>query len=226
MAASRTEDLHLETARAEVYRFFAALLLNQPTPELLGGLLTEKGASALDALFPQHPVAARFKELVEQYSRGTWRDEDFLLDYESMFRVPGDAYIHPFESVYRNQNVAMGQPNRSMILGPHALEVARMYQAEGLGPRENAAELPDHLGVELEFMAFLCDQRAAALKAGDRETALAFRCKEHLFLTEHLLEWGPECLGKIEQGASTPLYRYLAGLLKSFLEEESRLLGG
>jgi TorA maturation chaperone TorD len=221
MTASRTENLHLEAARAEVYRFFAALLLTQPTPGLLGGLLTERGASALDALFPQHPVAARFRELVEHYSRGTWRDEDFLLDYESMFRVPGDAYIHPFESVYRNQDVAMGQPNRLMILGPHARGVARMYQAEGLGPREDLAELPDHLGVELEFMAFLCGQTAVAIEAGDAETATAFRCKQHTFLMEHLLTWGPECLGKIEEGASTPLYRYLAGLLKSFLEEES-----
>jgi len=221
MTASRTENFHLEAARAEVYKFFAALLLNQPTPELLGGLLTEQGASGLDALFPQHPVAARFKELVEHYSRGTWRDEDFLLDYESMFRVPGDAYIHPFESVYRNQNVAGGEPSRSMILGPRAREVARIYEAEGLGPREDFAELPDHLGVELEFMAFLCGQTAAALEAGDGETATAFRCKQHVFLTEHLLEWSPDCLGKIEDGASTPLYRYLASLLKSFLEEES-----
>jgi len=221
MTASRTENLHLEAARAEVYRFFAALFLNQPTHGLLGGLLTEQGASALDALFPGHPVAARFKELVEHYGRGTWRDEDFLLDYESLFRVPGAAYIHPFESVYRDQNFAMGQPNRSMILGPNAREVARMYQAEGLGPREDFDELPDHLGVELEFMAFLCGQTAAAIEAEDGETTTALRTKQHVFLTEHLLTWSPDCLGKIEEGASTPLYRYLASLLKSFLEEES-----
>jgi TorA maturation chaperone TorD len=221
MTASRTENSHLEAARAEVYKFFAVLLLNQPTPELLGGLLTEQGASALDALFPQHPLAARFRKLVEHYSRGTWRDADFLLDYESLLRVPGDAYIHPFESVYRNQNVAGGKPSRSMILGPHARTVARLYEAEGLGPREDFTELPDHLGVELEFMAFLCAQTAAALEARDSETATAFRCKQHVFLTEHLLTWTPECLGKMKDRAGTPLYRYLAGLLKSYLEEES-----
>ena len=98
----------LEKARGEVYRFFATLFLNQPTQELLDGILSDQGASALEALFPDEPSIGRFKDLVEDYRKGNNKAEEFLLDYEAMFRVPGDAYIHPYESVYRQESYPGG----------------------------------------------------------------------------------------------------------------------
>jgi len=215
-----SESIDLESARGEVYAFFAALLLNQPAPELLAGILSDQGASALEALFPYQLGAHQFRQLVNGYRCGAWQAEDFVLDYDAMFRVPGDAYIHPFESVYRGENTGTGKAKCSTVCGTWARETVKMYEAEGLGLREGFTELPDHLGVELEFMAFLCRKTAEALESGDQEGAAAFCSKQHAFLTGHILPWSQGCLAKMEENANTPLYRCLASLLRSFLEDE------
>ena len=210
----------LGKARAEVYRFFATLILNQPTQEILDGVLSDQGASALEALFPDDPSVGRFRELVEDYRNGHNKAEEFLLDYEAMFRVPGDAYIHPYESVYRHENDPGGGGKKARVYGVWAQEVAKLYEAEGLEPREGFTELPDHLGVELEFMAFLCQRAAEAVASGDQKEAEIFGSKQREFLQNHLLPWSEKCLVKMKEKASTPLYRHLANLLKSFLVEE------
>lgn len=220
MTTSNKQNVGIESARGGVYAFFAGLLLNPPTPELLVGILSEQGASAFEALFPKHPAIARFRELIEDYRRGGWQAEDFFLDYEAMFRVPGDAYIHPFESVYRDGNYSSGNTKSALVWGPCAREVAKLYEAEGLALREGFTELPDHLGVELEFMAFLCRKIAKTLDKGDQKGAAAFYSKQHAFMGEHLLSWSCECLVKMGEKASTPFYRHLASLLRSFLEDE------
>lgn len=221
MTMSSIGNSSLEKARAEVYRFFATLFLNQPTQELLDGILSDQGASALEALFPDEPSVGRFREMIRDYLNGNNKAEEFLLDYEAMFRVPGDAYVHPYESVYRHESYPGGGAKKAMVYGVWAQEVAKLYQAEGLAPREGFTELPDHLGVELEFMAFLCQRVAEAVASGDHKEAEVFGSKQREFLQNHLLSWSEKCLMKIKEKASTPLYRHLANLLKSFLEEEN-----
>jgi TorA maturation chaperone TorD len=220
MTMSSIGNSGLEKARAEVYRFFATLFLNQPTQEILDGVLSDQGASALEALFPDDPSVGRFRELVEDYRNGNNKAEEFLLDYESMFRVPGEAYIHPYESVYRHESYPEEGVKKAMVYGVWAQEVAKLYEAEGLAPIEGFTELPDHLGVELEFMAFLCHRAAEAVASGDNKDAEIFGSKQREFLQKHLLSWSEKCLMKMKEKASTPLYLYLANLLKSFLAEE------
>jgi TorA maturation chaperone TorD len=217
---SSTNNSDIEKARAEVYRFFATLFLNQPTQELLDGVLSDQGASALEALFPDEPSEVRFREMVGDYRNGNNKAEEFLLDYEAMFRVPGDAYIHPYESVYRHESQPGEGVKKAMVYGVWAQEVAKLYEAEGLAPREGFSELPDHLGVELEFMAFLCQRAAEAEANEDHKEAEVFGSKQREFLQNHLLSWSEKCLMKMKEKASTPLYRHFASLLKSFLMEE------
>ena len=220
MTMSSIGDPDLEKARAEVYRFFATLFLNQPDQDLLNGILSDQGASALEALFPHEPTVVQFRELVRDYGNGKNTSEEFLLDYEAMFRVPGDAYVHPYESVYRQENSDGGGGKKAMVYGVWAQEVAKLYEAEGLEPREGFTELPDHLGVELEFMGYLCQRAAEAVASGDHKKAEIFGSKQREFLQNHLLSWSDKCLMKMKEKASTSLYRHLANLLESFLAEE------
>lgn len=220
MTMSSIGSPDLGKARAELYRFFATLFLNQPTQEILDGVLSDQGASALEALFPDDPSVGRFRKLVENYRNGHNKAEEFLLDYEAMFRVPGEAYIHPYESVYRHESYSNGGVKKATVHMVWAQEVAKLYEAEGLAPREGFSELPDHLGVELEFMAFLCHRAAEAVASGDHKEAEIFGSKQREFLQNHLLRWSEKCLMMMKEKASTPLYRHLASLLKSFLVEE------
>ncbi len=108
----------------------------------------------------------------------------------------------PHESVYRE----------GRLMGEASAELLALYGAWGL---EAEPTMADHIGAELEFMAFL-----AALPA-EAETLTARRA----FLRDHLLAWAPAFAEDVEQAAELPFYRALAQLLRVFLrQEEARLL--
>ena len=213
-------DMLIERARGQVYGFFSSLFLNQPSPEMLNRLLGENGAAVWESMFPKHPACARMRVLSEAYLRGECQAEEFLLDYEALFRVPCDSYVHPFESAYIREGFSAGKVNGSTMMVGRTLEIAAIYREQDLSPREGFSELPDHLGVELELMALLCRKTAAALEKGDRQKAAHFVSRQRSFLEDHLLKWGPGCLDKVQKKGRTPLYACLADLLKAFLEEE------
>jgi putative dimethyl sulfoxide reductase chaperone len=210
----------MEKARGQVYNFFSTLFLNPPTAEMLAGVLGENGAGVWEAMFPQQPAGERLRALSQAYARGEWQADDFLLDYEALFRVPGDSYVHPFESVYREHSSSPGKAKGCAVMGDQAREVALIYREQGLAPREGFTEFPDHLGVELELMAVLCQRTAKALEEENRRDAERLSSQQRAFLSEHLLKWSPDRLNKVREKGQTPLYACLADLLRAFLEKE------
>lgn len=220
---TNNQDSTMERARGQVYAYFSALFLNQPTAHGLAQLLSEDGVDAWESMFPQHPACARLRELSQAYHRGEWQADDFVLDYEALFRVPGQSYVHPFESVYRQEGFAAGKVKGCAVLAEPAREVAAVYREQGLAPREGFTELPDHLGVELELMAVLCRRAAKAYDEESPHDAVRLTTRQRDFLSQHLLKWGPQCLTKVRENGRTPLYGYLADLLRAFLEKEGEL---
>lgn len=218
-----SQDIHMEGARGQVYEFFSALFLNQPEAQMLARLFGEEAVNAWEAMFPKHPACVRLKELSRAWERGEWQEEDFLLDYEALFRVPGDGYVHPFESVYCQEGFAAGKVKTCSVLAKQAREVASVYREQGLTPREGFTEFPDHLGVELELMAVLCRKTAEALYEGNRDDAVRLASQQRSFLLRHLYEWAPRCMDKVRKNGSTPLYVCMADLMKAFLAKEDEL---
>lgn len=214
-------DSGWERARQQVYGFFAVLLLRQPTPESLAGLLCEQGLAGLQALFPGEPAVQRLGLLAKERSRGLWPHAEFLSDFESLLRVPGENYLHPYEAAYATAPEGGGQ---ARLCTARTQEVARAYAAQSLGPGEGSPELPDHLGVELEFMAYLCGHAASRLEEDDREDAGRYTMLQETFFQEHLEQWAFDCLSRMEARAQTPFYRCLASLLGRFLREEQQRL--
>ena len=214
----------MEKARGQVYEFFSALLLNPPTEEMLARVLGEDGINAWEDMFPRHPACARLREISQAHRRGEWQADDFLLDYEALFRVPGDSYVHPYESVYRREGFSSGRVRDCAVLTEQTREVATIYRELGLAPREGFTELPDHLGVELELMAVLCRKTAQSLEEGNRHDAARAVSRQRFFLSHHLIEWVPQCLDKVQENGRTPFYSCLADLLRAFLETEGNLI--
>jgi TorA maturation chaperone TorD len=217
------QENRVEKARGQIYEFFSAFFLAPPTAEMLARVLGEDGVSIWEVMFPKHPACGGLRELSQAYRRGEWQAEDFLLDYEALFRVPSDSYVHPFESVYRQEGFSSGKAKSCVVLAEQARQVASIYREQGLAPREGFTELPDHLGVELELMAVLCRRTAKALEEKNRCDAARLASQQHSFLSHHLLKWGPQCLNKIREKGGTPLYACLSDLLKTFLEKEDDL---
>ena len=88
--------------------------------------------------------------------------------------------------------------------GKVTIAVERFYGGAGLSLLDHCIEMPDHLGLELEFMAALC--RLEGELEETRDAAALPRCVEfqRTFLEEHLSRWAPECCENVIRHARLP----------------------
>jgi len=124
--------------------------------------------------------------------------EELEAEYARLFVGPGRPVAHPYESVYRE----------GRVMGDCTLAVRQSYAAEGLAPEGHS--LPDHVAVELEFMAYLAQREAEARERGDEEGALAYLRQQEAFLSEHLSRWLPRFCQRVLAGEAHPFYADLA----------------
>jgi TorA maturation chaperone TorD len=219
-----TLTLDMENARAEVYQFLGTLLTENLSPESLGNILNVKTASHVKALFSDPEVHRDFEKLIDDFSERRLTATDIMLDFEALLRVPGPAYICPYESSYRNRKQIQGLTQWGSLNGPSTRAVQRFYQNEHLCVRSELADFSDHIGAEMTFMACLCRKMAQALNTGNETIAEKLREKQKQFLQNHLLQWSKDFAKEMRSKASTLFYRCLADLLSNFLDMEERFL--
>ncbi len=148
-------------------------------------------------------------------SPGAVRLAPLVADYGRLFEVPGDAFVRPWESVYRGEE--------HLLLDRESDEVGAWYRRFGMEVPSADTEPPDHLGLELRFVAHLCGLGVAALERGEgvalREVTRGLRG----FLEEHLAVWAGECLANVIANARTAYYRGAAHLARGSIGETLRL---
>lgn len=212
----------MENARAEVYKFLGTLLTENPSSESLGNILNMKTASHVKALFPDPEVHRDFGKLIDDFSEGRLAAMDIMLDFEALMRIPGPAYICPYESSYRGRKQIEGLTQWGSLNGPSTRAVQRFYQNEHLSVRNELADFPDHIGAEMTFMACLCHKMAEALNTGHETIAEELREKQRQFLQKHLLQWSKDFAEEMRSKAATLFYRCLADMLSQFMEMEKK----
>jgi len=102
--------------------------------------------------------------------------------------------------------------------------VARFYENAGAQILGQCIEMPDHLGVELQLMEFLCSVEAEL--SLNEDTEKLYRCRElqKQFLEQHLLRWAFDCCDRIAKFAKIRFYKAVGLLLSEFLQEEREAL--
>jgi TorA maturation chaperone TorD len=213
------EQIQWEEARSAVYGFFSQAFLRGPSRSFLEALISDDGAGNLRELFPDAAYRQELAQVGREVREGRLNLEGAVLDFEALVRIPGPHYLSPYESVYRSQSAG----GRGCLCGPEALAAEQLYLREGLGPGEGVNELPDHVGVELEFMAFLCRKAAGAMRAGDLALLAEYRHRQQHFFREHLGAWVRLLADRLASQAQTSLYRFLGIFLNLFLELEANL---
>lgn len=99
-------------------------------------------------------------------------------------------------------------------------DVAGFYAAFGAEPSGPAADRPDQVGCELEFLAFLIATRVENEAEGRDEDAAVCADAEDAFLRDHLGRWlGPFCL-ELEKATLDPAFVALARLGQRFAVTE------
>lgn len=82
-------------------------------------------------------------------------------EYRKLFLGPIPPYIVPVESVYKRWSLSsectLGiAGERGYLMGDPALDMIRRYQESGVVVPDLYASMPDHIALELEYMAYLC----------------------------------------------------------------------
>jgi len=203
-------------ARANVYRFLASLYNTPPSRELLARMKGEGFADHLRVVFG--PKADSLIGYLEGFGadEGDW--EALRLEYDALFRVPGPRYVRPYEAVYRDK--------RGLVWGKPTVAVKGLYRRAGADISEDFMELPDFIGLELEFMGFLCSREGEAWQEGDEDSALKYLALQREFLEGHLGQWVAEFCQEMLEKAESGFYRGLAEMTREYvLEDEERVQG-
>lgn len=167
-----------QSPRGRIYALLANVLTSPPTADSVRRVRAMAEVLGIDC-----PAEWPLRELEQEYG--------------DLFVVPSPKYAAPYESVYRDAWLLPCAPSdpsqggsanvmvKGLVMGESTLAVRRCYLDAGLVPAE---ELPDHIGNELRFMAYLWHREAEA-PSRNGEPMSRHRAR---FRDEHLLKWiGP-----------------------------------
>jgi TorA maturation chaperone TorD len=137
------------------------------------------------------------------------RADEVAWEFESLFG--GQVACSPYEAGYEPD------PFRGTR---QIADVAGFYRAFGATSDGPAAERPDHIACQLEFLAFLAARRVAATERGDGAEQAFLAGVEDDFLRSHLGHFmGPFCTA-VEETTESPVFGALARLGARFIAAE------
>lgn len=137
--------------------------------------------------------------------------EEMAVEFSALFLGPG-GHIPPYESV----QVEGG----GSLWGPETAAVKRYIEAAGFAYDKYYNSLPDHISMELDFMAHLCRQEARAWEADDAYRAANSLAFQHDFIERHLGTWADRFCACVVDRAELSFYREMARLTADFLSSE------
>ncbi len=139
-------------------------------------------------------------------------------EYNRLFVGPMPPLAHPYESVYRTAG--------GLVMGDCTLDVLRSYAQEGFVLSAEYKDLPDHVAVELEFMALLCQREEEASIAGLGAIAGALQRIECAFLEGHLRRWLPQFCQRVLLAAPSLYYGQWAQMTDLFTQWDVQRCSG
>jgi len=205
-------------ARRDLYRFLSTAFLAEPSPELLAHLRDDSFQAALAEWFSP-AVGADFRRVAEAMDAERFSDSA-RLEFTNLFLVPGGQHIAPYESVFRDRREVDAREVSGLLMGQSALDVQQWYRLAALEISGDFKELPDHIGLEFHYLAYLCDREQAFGDAGDSAKQTRAREMQRDFLKAHVLAWLGDLSEKIRAKAALPLYPAIASLAVEFCQSD------
>jgi TorA maturation chaperone TorD len=207
---------------------FLSQVLDYPTTEsmtkILGSDLIEVICSYKEALIKEKPNTSSLIISLEDLQNifleveNTGDYEGFLLElqkeYTRLCHASKPRLLPLFESVYRE----------GKLLQESTVDVARQYYGAGLKLDKDFSLPPDHISLELEFMAYLCSQEIEAIREKDFFVLDKAKKLQQKMLTEHLQLFVPEFAQRLQKHASLEFYKVTGRYMKNYIDWElSRL---
>jgi TorA maturation chaperone TorD len=230
--AEPAADTAIDLARECLYRFLAAALTD-PAVDGWGllldadsGRVAAHAAELLRADAGDGPAALGFGELPPDdldlapllAELGRPRAEQTAL-YDRVFGLVPSRECPPYETEYH----AGAEP---FFLAQQLADVAGFYRAFGLEPARGSPERPDHLALELEFVAILLTKKRLADGAPNGgELARVCAEAEAAFFRDHLAWWVPSFATGLRRKAGDGFYAAVARALAALMPLERAHFG-
>ncbi|MCB8816666.1 TorD/DmsD family molecular chaperone [Desulfosporosinus shakirovi] len=196
--------------RAVLYNLFAGSLARKVDDSWLNPGFREKLHLGLP------PVSGK-EEVLQALTRAAEDPKYFAelqLDYDALFNVPGPKLTFPYESCYTHRNI---DGTYGRLWQEPAQDMHRILEEWEIIFAEGWNLIPDHVAIELSFMAELCRRTGLAQEAEDLQRLQEWQRE---FFQAHLNSWLGEFVTVLAKKAGTEFYQGLAQLLGAFLEEE------
>jgi TorA maturation chaperone TorD len=227
-------DISVNMARQALYRF-AALSLVDPR----AGSWRHLRCAAEHSLLPNAAALIRALPEVRSVKLGIGERPAKLLDptavldrlpkspdalnieYETTFGLVVGSACPPYETEYIGSKFAFQRSNG-------LADISGFYHAFGLMIADGRAERPDHVALELEFMASLLALERRAVEAGfhqSEELLNICRDAQMRFLKEHLAWWVPAFARLLVHEHAGGFYAAVGTFLAALIPAERALLG-
>lgn len=209
---------YLALFRESTYRLLSQAFLYPEKQRLIVVSTTARqlrrqvGSMARFAFFGGWTRLLRFLEHLGQGDSG-----DIQGEFISLFVVnSGGIPCPPYESVHREP--------QGRLTGWLLAQVEREYAAAGLAPSPDLGELPDHVAVEMEFIAVLCGWEAKAWEERSLARGLEALRAQKGFLDRHLAVWVREFAAQLAVADGGGSYSVVGEGAQAFISHDSDLL--
>lgn len=193
--------------REDIYRFLSGLYLRPPSDALLESILD----GSITTLFRDDEEMSAFVKVAS--GMANIKDE-LEAEHASIFALPSG--VIPHEAVYLDKEKRLG--------GRVTMGVRQFYERTGTNISEDCIEMPDHIGMELEFMGLLCGLEKKFREKSDRSSL--WKCIEFqkAFLDVHLLKWAHQCCEKVIEKSVYGFYKAIAHFTNEFMKDEEKYI--
>jgi TorA maturation chaperone TorD len=231
--SSRDFDRAVNIARQALYRFASlsltdpragswerlSVLRDDPVPMEAAALVRSlRQARPAELGVGERPLADLNPRLV--LDRLPRSRRDLNAQYETTFGLLVSCACPPYETEYINSKFAFQRSNSLS-------DISGYYHAFGLEIAEAHPERPDHIVLELEFMARLLglERQAADDDAQCREERFHLcRDAQKRFMTEHLAYWAPPFAKLLNHVNCSGFYAAVGVFLAALIPAERALL--
>lgn len=207
--------------RAYLHRLFHIAFGAEPSGEELGALGSPQSVEAARYLAEREgsselSAAAELLASLGGHAGDAARIEALRSDYNRLFVVPGDSYVHPWESPYIGKE--------AMLFQESTLDVRHRYREHGFAAAGLGRFPEDHISMMLDFLAHLSSDAFEAFGDGDDAEVARILASQRDFSAVHLLNWVDAFCGKLREKDSDGAFLCLAEALSAFLAIDERFM--
>jgi TorA maturation chaperone TorD len=196
--------------RRDFYAFLYRMYVDEPTREFADDLVNGKFQfQELTSLEINAELSEGFRLLKEFMEKNKGREvdvlhEDLLEEYTLLFIGPFRPPVEPYEAWWVS----------GRRLGESLVAVKQAYRKAGIVKSREYTELEDHIGFELKFMHYLCEEE---LSAATQERLKECIKLQREFLDDHMLKWVPTYCDALYTYERSDFFKSIAMLTKGFI---------